>query len=125
METTEKLDKLAKILAQLEDQWIFVEGIKDKKAFKELGFTKILTISGNLRLSCAKLAKEQAPVVTKVFVFTDLDRRGHQLAQKAKEELEGLSIKADLQLRGDLGHILGIRNFENAKRAYEKLKDEK
>lgn len=123
METEETLNKLAKLMAQLQDQWIFVEGKKDKAAFEELGFTKILTISGNLRLSCAKLAREH-PTVKKVFVLTDLDRRGHQLAKTAKDELEGLSIGADLEMRGDLGYLLGIRNFENAKKAYEKLKDE-
>ncbi|MFH1520889.1 MAG: hypothetical protein ABID61_04540 [Candidatus Micrarchaeota archaeon] len=99
------------------------QGKKDKTAFGRLGFTKILTISGNLRLSCAKLAREY-PAVKKVFVLTDLDRRGHQLAKLAKEELERFSIGADLEMRGDLGYILGIRNFENTKKAYDKFIEE-
>ncbi|MFH1785819.1 MAG: toprim domain-containing protein [Candidatus Micrarchaeota archaeon] len=119
----EKLDKLTKIMEKLKDQWIFVEGQKDKKALQDLGFDKILTISGNLKLSCEQLVKKE-PMVRKVFVLTDLDRRGHQLAKKAKEELERFSIKADLQLRGDFGYALGIRTFENASKAYEKLKEE-
>lgn len=123
METMEKLDKLTKIMEKLKDQWIFVEGQKDKKALQDLGFDKILTISGNLKLSCEQLVKKE-PMVRKVFVLTDLDRRGHQLAKKAKEELERFSIKADLQLRGDFGYALGIRTFENASKAYEKLKEE-
>jgi 5S rRNA maturation endonuclease (ribonuclease M5) len=117
----EKLEKLAKMMDQLKDGWIFVEGQKDKKALAQLGLDNVLTISGNLRQSCQKIVDKK---VDKVYVLTDLDRRGYQLALMARDELEGLSVKADISLRGELGHMLGIKNFENAQSAFEKMKEE-
>ena len=115
MEIEEKIDKTKKIIAELKNCWVFVEGQKDKKALYELGITKVLTISGNLRLSCNRVDG------MKVFVLTDLDRRGDELTLKARDELEGHSIRAELEMRKKLAYLLGIRNFENAKSAYDKL----
>lgn len=112
----ERIKKLRKLLEQLNDGWIFVEGKRDREALRLLGLQKILTISGNLRQSCAKIQKDE-----KVFVLTDLDRRGEQLARMAKDELEGLSITVDLEMRKNLAYILNIRYFEDAKRAYDDL----
>ena len=119
MKTKECLKEVKKIFEQLKNGWIFVEGKKDKQALNNLGFEKILTIAGNLRLSCEKLAKEKGEI--KVFVLTDIDRRGDQLAGMAKEELEGISLRVDLTMRKKLAYALNIRYFENAKRAYDKL----
>ncbi len=118
MEKEEKLKKLEKLLAKLKGECVFVEGIRDKAALKKLGFEHILTISGNLRLSCRKVH------AGRVFVLTDLDRRGDQLAKMAREELESCSIKADLEARKHLAYLLNIRFFEDAKRAYDELKGE-
>jgi len=105
-------------MEQLKDGWVFVEGKKDKQALEKLGIRNILTISGNLRLSCGKVKAK------KVFVLTDLDRRGDELARAARDELEGRSIKADLEVRKKLAHTLRIRCFEDAKRAYDELIEE-
>lgn len=113
--------KLGRMLDELSGNWIFVEGQRDRKALAGLGLVNILTISGNLRSSCMRLAGKD---VEKVYVLTDLDRRGYQLAMMARDELEGMSIKADLRMRGDLAYALGIKNFEDAKRAYDSLKEE-
>ncbi|MDD5171800.1 MAG: hypothetical protein PHF60_02075 [Candidatus ainarchaeum sp.] len=122
METKDRLRLLGKLLEQLKAGWIFVEGQKDRKALEKLGLGKVLTISGNLRLSCQRLAEGDRP--DKVYVLTDLDRRGDELALKARDELEACSMRADLEVRKGLARVLRIRNFENAKRAYDKLKEE-
>ena len=121
MEIEERLKRLVKLLKKLEGGWIFVEGKKDKEALEKLGLRDILTISGNLRLSVTRLSGVKAE---KVFVLTDLDRRGDELALRARDELEACSIRADLEMRKDLAHMLRIRNFEDAKRAYDRLKQE-
>ncbi len=121
VEIPERLKKVAGILDVLRDEWILVEGQRDRKALSALGLTNILTVSGNLRQSCAALSGKNA---VRAYVLTDLDRRGHQLAMMARDELEGLSIKADISVRFELAYALGIRNFEDAKRAYDKLKEE-
>jgi len=121
LEIKERLKKAKALLEQLEDGWIFVEGKRDKEALAKLGLHKVLTVSGNLRLSC-KRVKEKGD--EKVFVLTDLDRRGDQLAKMAKDELEGLSITAELTTRKILAYMLNIRYFEDAKRAYDELIEE-
>lgn len=121
VEIKKRLKKLTKLLKKLESGWIFVEGKRDKEALERLGLRRILTISGNLNMNVRRLSDEKADVV---FVLTDLDRRGEKLAFKAKDELEACSIRADLEMRRDLAHMLKIRNFEDAKRAYDKLKEE-
>jgi len=118
----ERLKKAKVLLEQLKDGWIFVEGKRDKEALAKLGLHNVLTISGNLRLSCERVRKQKGDV--KVFVLTDLDRRGGQLAKMAKDELEGLSITADLITRKMLARTLKIRYFEDAKRAYDELIEE-
>ncbi|MEW6748669.1 MAG: toprim domain-containing protein [Candidatus Micrarchaeota archaeon] len=121
MEIGERLKKLDKLLGRLRGRWILVEGVRDKRALSRLGMTDILTISGNLIQSCDILSAREAD---KAFVLTDLDRRGDELAKKARDELEGRSIRADIHTRVDLAHLLKIRCFEDASRAYEKLKQE-
>ena len=113
---------LEKLLEQLRDDWVFVEGKRDKEALAALGCSRVLTISGNLRLSCDRL--ESQGKVERVFVLTDLDRRGHQLADAARGELEARSIKADLMVRKSLGRILKIKHFEDMKRRYDEMKEE-
>ena len=122
MELRQKLKVLEKLLGELRSGWVFVEGKRDKEALAELGCRNVLTISGNLRLSCERLASQ--PAVGKVFVLTDLDRRGDQLARAAEEELEGHSMAADLMMRKRLARILKIRQFEDAKRAHDRMMEE-
>ena len=120
MEANVKLERLGRLMADLEGRWIFVEGLRDKSALKGLGFEKILTISGNLTQSCDRLQGKADEVV----VLTDLDRRGDELAKRAKDELEARSIKADIGTRIRFARLLGIRYFEDAERGYERLKQE-
>lgn len=120
MDADEKLGKLQKFLAGLEGKWIFVEGLRDKRALLGLGFTNVLTISGNLRQSCGRLEGHASRVV----VLTDLDRRGDELAKKAADELGSCSIRADTTTRRLLAGLLGIRYFEDAMNGYERLKGE-
>ena len=121
MELRKRLGKLDKTLGLLRGQWILVEGKRDRAALAALGLGKCLTISGNLRASCALLGGYG---IEKAYVLTDLDRRGDELAKRARDELESLSIRADTETRLGLAHLLRIRYFEDAKRAFEKLKEE-
>lgn len=121
METKQKIKLLDKILKQLREGWVFVEGKRDREALGLLGCRNVLTISGNLRLSCDRVEKEG---VGRVFVLTDLDRRGEQLAALARDELEARSIRAEMDTRKALGRVLNVRCFEDAKRGYDELIEE-
>ena len=121
MEIRQRIKLLGNILNQLREGWIFVEGKRDREALALLGCRNVLTISGNLRISCDRLANEG---IGTVFILTDLDRRGEQLAGLARDELEARSIRAELDIRKALGRILNVRCFEDAKRAYDELMKE-
>lgn len=113
--------QLTELMDELRSSAIFVEGKRDAGAFRKLGCGSIFTISGNLRLSCEKA---QMLGVQKVIVLTDRDERGNELAIEAKNELERYNIASDLEIRIVLSKILGIRQFEEAHRAYEKFMEE-
>jgi 5S rRNA maturation endonuclease (ribonuclease M5) len=120
VEIRERLKKLERLLEEARKNWVFVEGRRDKEALRALGADQVLTISGNLRQSCSKLPAD----VNRVYVLSDLDRRGDEMALRAREELESRSIRADVETRRKLAHLLRIRFFEDAKRAYDKLREE-
>jgi 5S rRNA maturation endonuclease (ribonuclease M5) len=113
----QRLKRLGRILSELRQGRVFVEGRKDKAALERLGCTRVKTISGNLRKSCAELDED----VGEVIVLTDLDRRGDELLLAAKAELEAASKTADTETRRRLAGILRLRNFEDAYRKYEKF----
>lgn len=117
------LKRLEKLMAELRKSWIFVEGKRDREALGALGCRNVLTISGNLRLSCNVMMGK----TDKVVVLTDLDRRGNELAVTARSELESRSITVDLETRKKLAGILKLRYFEDVERKYhefmEKLKE--
>ncbi len=119
-EKQERLKAANKLISRLKGEWLVVEGQRDKKALQKLGMKKILTISGNLRKSVSALKGK----AERVYVLTDLDRRGEQLARLAKDELEANSIRADLEARKRLAGIFRLRFFEDANRRYEKLVEE-
>ncbi|MFH1393952.1 MAG: toprim domain-containing protein [Candidatus Micrarchaeota archaeon] len=116
-EAQNTLKKLRKLLSHIKEGWVFAEGLRDRRALERLGCMNVLTISGNLKSSCEKVRGKTDEVI----VLTDLDRRGDELARKAKEELEGLSIRADLETRKKLAGILRLKYFEEAARKYEEL----
>jgi 5S rRNA maturation endonuclease (ribonuclease M5) len=110
-----KLKELGRLLSELRQNWVFVEGLKDKAALMRLGCERVKTISGNLRKSCQELDDS----VSRVIVLTDMDRRGDELLEAARSELESCSKTADVRTRKRLAGILRIRNFEDAERKYE------
>ncbi|MBI5223795.1 toprim domain-containing protein [Candidatus Micrarchaeota archaeon] len=112
---------MQKALVELSEIYVLVEGQKDKQALEKIGIAKVLTISGNLRISVEKL---QALGVSKVAILTDMDRRGFEQAKAAKEELEGASISADLEMRTIFARNLRLKFFEDIERKFEELKNE-
>ncbi|MBI5227075.1 hypothetical protein HY988_00670 [Candidatus Micrarchaeota archaeon] len=122
MEIKKKIKILKQILEQLREHYVFVEGKRDKIAMRALGCLDVLTIAGNLNISCDKVQK--LSVAGPIFVLTDLDEPGNELAILARDELESRSIKADISTRRTLGRILNIRQFEDAKRGYDELMKE-
>lgn len=128
MRIKEKTKRVEALLERLRKSCVFVEGKRDKIALLDLGCNDVKTISGNLRLSADALAGEilrgERSAETPVVILTDFDRRGGQLAEMARLELESRSIKADLQTRKEIGSLLRIKFFEDFKRLYDKMIEE-
>jgi 5S rRNA maturation endonuclease (ribonuclease M5) len=112
--------KLANLLCLIRENIVFVEGQKDRSALGQLGCTRVMTISGNLRNTCKKIEGK----ADKVIVLTDIDRRGNELAGNAASELERYSISADIESRKEIAGILKLRFFEDAYRKYNEFMEE-
>jgi 5S rRNA maturation endonuclease (ribonuclease M5) len=118
-ELREKYKKLRRLLQKMEESVVLVEGKRDKKALEKLGCPRVITVSGRVRDVCETLRNED-----RVIIATDLDRRGNEIARKAREELEGCSVTADSETRVLLARILKIRYFEDAKRGFDEFMEE-
>jgi 5S rRNA maturation endonuclease (ribonuclease M5) len=122
VEDEEKRIRVGKALKLISGHLVLVEGKKDKSALEGLGFDRVIALSGRTRR-----IREIFSAYTDdrmVYVLTDLDRRGEQLARIAREELEAVSMHADIDARRELGYLLNIRYFEDAGRKYRKLMEE-
>ena len=128
MRIKEKTKRVNALLERLRQSCVFVEGKRDKIALLSLGCLDVKTISGNLRLSADALAGEilqgKRPADAPVVILTDFDRRGGQLAEMARGELESRSIRADLHTRKEIGSLLRIKFFEDFRRLYDKMIEE-
>ena len=116
----ESRKQLERILDYLRQSLVFVEGKKDKKALAVFGINDVLTVSGNLRLSCSSAARRN---VQNVVILTDRDERGDELAKEAVGELAEYGIKSDVETRRNIGRILDMKNIENMENKYRKFKE--
>ena len=111
--------RLVRIMDELKESIVFVEGKKDRSALAAIGITNVLTVAGNLRTACSK-----AIGAKKVIVLTDLDRRGDELAKNAVDELQRYGINANIEYRKILGGILNLKYFEDIDKKYVKFLEE-
>lgn len=110
-------------MEKLAESAVLVEGKKDVGALLPyVGEGRVFAASsGRLRSACAKVA---ALGVREALVLTDMDAAGDELALRARDELSGLGIRADLRARKKLAGILRLRHFESFGKKYEKRKKE-
>ena len=130
-------------MERLEGAVVLVEGKKDQQALepyvtgrgKAGSKTRQKTCSGlsvreggvvqisggRLRSACEEAARRG---VRKAIVLTDRDKAGEELAKRAREELEGCGIAADLETRKRLMAILRLAFVENFQKKYEEKRKE-
>jgi len=111
--------KLKQNIKKYFDYIILVEGKKDVKALKNIGFQKVYAIHETgvpLREKLLKLA-EFIDKKDRVCILTDFDKKGKKLYLLIKSELSQLpGIHLDSSLRGLLlkariSHIEGLNSF--------------
>ncbi len=117
-----KAKKLARLLEELANEVVIVEGKRDKQALQErIACKQIVLITGKADGVALRLKSRG---VEQAVVLTDFDRRGEEHAQRMKEALESHSITPDLQARRTIKFVLGLRFFEEFSAKLSKFEEE-
>jgi 5S rRNA maturation endonuclease (ribonuclease M5) len=115
------VEALEKIRANLHDlnittDLIIVEGIRDVKAIRELGYIGRIDVITHSRVSFPDLATDISESANKVLVLTDFDESGMKQADRLTSLLEGIGVKVDKEKRRILGKLFratGIKTIES------------
>jgi len=102
-------EELLKLLKEIKDDQVIVEGKRDKEILCLLGFTKIITINQGLYETVEKIKYKQ------VIILTDFDPEGRKIAKKLNKLLQSLGYKINRETRRKIGFIfikLKIRKIE-------------
>lgn len=100
MRSMEKHDELKKIIDEFlrlveryKDTLIVVEGIRDRRALEELGFSRIVTLNKPIYAVVESIEDER------IVILTDLDGEGKKLHRQLKSALSGRGVFVDDKLR--------------------------
>jgi len=109
-ELKQTIDEFLELTKKYEDFLIIVEGIKDKRALAELGFSRIATLNKPL-YAVAESVEEK-----RVVILTDLDSEGKKLYRQLKSALNERGVFVDdklrnLLLRTDLKQTEGLTKY--------------
>ncbi len=89
-------EKLEKILRDLEDKVVVVEGKRDEKALKSLGVKNIIAINGRPLYRVAEIASESEK---EIVILTDFDKEGRAIEKRLKNLLQARGKHPNSKLR--------------------------
>ena len=127
MSPSERLEKIVKILEELEDvsirSPIVVEGIRDVEALRRLGIEKNVTnLSKGISLFalCEQLSRSWEEVI----LLTDWDKKGGRIARKLKDALEANGARAVEDYRARLAILVKkeVKDVESLPTYIERLR---
>ncbi len=109
-------NNLIKELEKAKSYLIIVEGKKDARSLKELGFKKIFIINGTGKSLKEKIEDiETLSSKNKICILTDFDKEGRQLYLKLLRELSTRNVKLDNKLRtilkSKISHVEGLSSY--------------
>ena len=93
---------------------IVIEGLKDKRALKNLGIENTYTLS---RKPLFSVVEEIAEQEKEVVILTDFDKKGKELYNELSKHFEKLGVKVDNRFRlfllknTKLSHIEGLDTY--------------
>lgn len=108
----ETYTELESVIQEMDDfvDAIIVEGIRDKKALKEMGITKeIVMCSSRSYSDCVDYLSSRH---RKVAILTDYDRTGKKFNKKLTARLEREGVKVERRYREKIGRVLGLRGMK-------------
>ena len=109
MNNQEIEEKLFRILKDVKDEQVIVEGKRDRKALCLFGFTRITTIEKGLYETVEDIKAK------KVIILTDFDPEGRKIARKLNLFLQSHGCKVDTETRRKIGFMftkLKIKKIE-------------
>lgn len=105
-----QIEKLQKIIKDIGDTLIIVEGIKDKRALSKLGFKNVLAISGKSIFFLVEKIKSKK--VKSVVVLTDFDKEGEKKFKILSRILQSNKIKTNYFIRRKIKTLFNIYKIE-------------
>lgn len=96
------------------NEFVLVEGKKDKRALELLGFQRVYTVNINKPLyEVAESINED-----RIIILTDLDKKGKEIYSKIKKDLDKRGVLVDDSLRNlifqtELRQIEGLAKYLN------------
>lgn len=108
----ETYTELESVIQEMDDfvDAIIVEGIRDKKALKEMGITtEIVMCSSRSYSDCVDYLRSRH---RKVAILTDYDRTGKKFNKKLTARLEREGVKVERRYREKIGRVLGLRGMK-------------
>jgi len=105
-------EELFKILEQVKNKDVIVEGKRDKEVLCSLDFKKIFTINKGLYETAEKIKENE------VLILTDFDKEGREIAKKLNLFLQSLGYNVDRENRRKIGLMftrLRIKKIEELK----------
>ena len=125
----ERKKEVEELIGELSEQNlkipIIVEGGKDIRALRKLGFSgRIIKINRGVTLMC--FAEMVAKECKEVILLTDWDKKGCLLADELSKLFDSLGVKYDLTYRQALIRLLRqeIKDIESLYTYFEKIEDE-
>jgi len=105
------MQELLDELEEIKDKPVIVEGLNDRKALEELGFTNVYTLDGPLYEAVEAFEDED-----EVVILTDLDKAGKKIYGVLAKGLAKRGVKVDKKIRELLFHtelrqIEGLRHY--------------
>jgi 5S rRNA maturation endonuclease (ribonuclease M5) len=105
-------EELLRELLEYRDERVIVEGVKDERALKSLGFSDVTRLNGG----CSILSVVESLQGSRVSVLTDLDQEGKILRKKLLElfNMYGMQeIKRPREILAQLriSHVEGLQNL--------------
>lgn len=95
---------------------IIVEGSRDRRALRRLGFDGAIEMHSMRGLAEEELVEEIRSKYKSVLILTDFDREGRQLNKRLTTFLERRGVKTDPRLRRVFGRLmatLGVYSIED------------
>ena len=107
LDPSERREKARKILEDISDAVVVVEGKKDVEALASLG------------IEAVPYYKLRIPPSRRVVILTDIDEDGDRICAYLLSELSAYGTSVDAHSRRKLAALLEIRRFEEIKKRFE------